>query len=200
MNDRVARIVGIDVDLASLRVAKRFSLEHDFVLSDATQLPLKDRAVTKVLCSEVLEHVADDAGLASECFRVLQTGGVFVCSSPNAAFHFRSKKSSHAKQGAELHVRKGYSPVSLRELLTRAGFRSIRFSYALSLLGTLVVEVLERTHTMMYGPLASQSELVRLSRNRIFKAFFPFLLFAVGIVRPKAQGGSILVAKAFRPL
>jgi len=200
MRERVTCVVGFDIDLASLRIAERYSPEHDFVLSDATQLPLRDRVVTKLLCSEVLEHVSDDARLTSECFRILKIGGVFVCSSPNVAFPFRSKKSSHVTKGAELHVRRGYSPVSLRELLMRAGFRSTHLSYALSLLGTLIVEVLERTYTMMYGPLASQSELARLNQSRIFKVLFPFLLFVVRVSFPKGLGGSILVARALRPV
>jgi ubiquinone/menaquinone biosynthesis C-methylase UbiE len=198
IGDKVASIVGVDIDSSSLRVAKRFLPEQDFILSDATQLPIRNQVVTKVLCSEVLEHVSDDARLVSECYRILRMGGVFVCSSPNATFPMRLRKSSHLKQGAEFHVRIGYSPTSLRELLIKAGFESVCLSFALSILGTLMVEILERMYTIMYGPLSSQSELVRLQRSRIFRTFFPFLLFVVGIFNPKGHVGSILVAKAFR--
>lgn len=202
MWDKAARVVGVDMDLASVRVAKKFSPKQDFILSDATKLPIKSQAVTKILCSEVLEHVSDDMGLTNECCRVLRDGGVMVCSSINASFPFHSRKSSHTKAGSEFHIRVGYSVASLCQLLSRAGFGSIQISSALPMLGTLVVEVLERTYSALYQPLRSQSELARLDHNRIlklYKLFFPFLLRAVRVTFPKSLGGSILVAKALRP-
>jgi ubiquinone/menaquinone biosynthesis C-methylase UbiE len=199
IKDSAHYVVGVDIDFAALIVAKRYCSNHDFVVSDASNLPFKDHAATKVLCTEVLEHVSDDQRLADECFRVLYDDGVIVCSSPNASFRFRSKKSSHTEAGPELHVRAGYTPASLRELLAHAGFSSIQLCFALPMLGTLIVEGLERMYSAAYRPLKSQAEFIRLERSfffGLFKALFPVMLRVTSIKFPRSLGGSILIAKA----
>jgi len=199
---QVAYALGVDIDLQALRLAKRFYQRLDFVLGSATRLPLKDEAVTKVLCTEVLEHVADDSRVVAECFRILRDYGVLSCSTPNASFPFRSRKSSHqGPQGPEFHFRRGYSPPAFQRLLSRAGFDSIQLSYALPMLGTLLVEVLKRIYSAAYRPLRSQSELARLNASRAFKTYkliFPILLFLINVGLPRSLGGSILVVKARR--
>jgi len=193
------RTIGCDLDEEALRIAKKLNRNLDFVQADGVHLPIRNSAVTKILCTEVLEHVLDDTGLATEFSRVLMSGGVLVCSSPNSSFVFHSKKSTHTSGGPELHVRAGYSPKSIVGLLAAAGFVAIDISYALPLLGTLLVEALERVYATLFGPLQSQSELARLENRPLFKVYrliFPILMGLVTFPIPRNYGGSILVAKA----
>jgi ubiquinone/menaquinone biosynthesis C-methylase UbiE len=203
IKDSVEYAVGADIDSAALAIAKEYCPDQDFLLSDASRLPFRDNAATKILCTEVLEHVLDDQRLVGECFRILRDEGAIVCSSPNAGFPFRSRKSSHTEAGPELHVRAGYSPASLRQLLTRAGFSSMQLCYALPMMGTLLIDVLERTYSAAYTPLRSQAEFMRLERSPVFgffKALFPLMLRVTSITFPKTLGGSILVARAVKSI
>jgi SAM-dependent methyltransferase len=45
------------------------------VTMDITQISLPDNSVDAIICSHVLEHVADDRGAMREMYRVLATGG-----------------------------------------------------------------------------------------------------------------------------
>ena len=194
-------IIGIDVDLPALKFAKAFCKSQEFILADTTRIPIRDQTVNKVLCTEVLEHVADDSAVAEECFRILRVGGVSVLSSPNASFPIRSKKSSHTETGPELHVRPGYSPSQLKDLLRRAGFTHVQLAFALPLIGTLLVEALERLYAISWGPLNSQVELQRTFQGRmfgLFKLFFPLFLLAIRVPSPRSYGGSILISRAYK--
>jgi ubiquinone/menaquinone biosynthesis C-methylase UbiE len=201
IKNKADHVVGVDIDCAALRIAGEFTPECDFINADVTKLPIKDKSATKVLCTEVLEHVEDDVGLMMECHRTLTDGGTLVCSSPNERYAFRSGKKSHTAKGPEQHVRAGYSPETLQRLLSKAGFSETSLRYALPMLGTLYVELLERTYTAIYRPLKSQSELKRISRSRmlaLYKFLLPILLRVARIKFPENYGGSILIAKTFR--
>jgi SAM-dependent methyltransferase len=52
------------------------------LIAPATALPLEDRCVDVVLCTQVLEHVADPALVCSELFRVLRPGGTAALTVP----------------------------------------------------------------------------------------------------------------------
>ena len=198
---RGCNVIGVDMDVEALRVAKKYNPRQDFILADVTNLPFRNRVAGKALCTEVLEHIPNDLKVVKECFRILAGRGVLVCSSPNASFPFGSMKASHTELGPEYHFRTGYSLTGLKELLICGGFRSLKFSYALPTLGTIFVEFMERTYSIIYGPLRSQSELARLDQSRFFKLYkflSPFILLMVNLSRPCSQSGSILVARSVK--
>jgi len=77
-----ARVAAFDLSLAGLRTSRR---QHgsDAVVADALELPLPGGFADLVVCTEVLEHVADlDRGVA-ELARITRPGGFCVISSPN---------------------------------------------------------------------------------------------------------------------
>ncbi len=82
-----ARTILADVDQTRLDAAVR-RLEdngaHDVEahLTDADPLPLKDASVTRVVCMEVLEHVADPATLMNELVRVGRPGALYLLTVP----------------------------------------------------------------------------------------------------------------------
>ena len=52
------------------------------VVCPATAIPLKDGSFNTVLCTQVIEHVADHGALLREAFRLLQSGGNLILSGP----------------------------------------------------------------------------------------------------------------------
>lgn len=84
-------------------------------LGDATSLPYPDGGFGLVGAFDVLEHVADEAGVFSELRRVLRPGGTLIFSVP---LH-RDRWTSFDEWVG--HVRR-YDPDELRALLERHGF------------------------------------------------------------------------------
>ena len=78
-----AEPVGVEVAEAALERARAVAPGADLRLAPPDgPLPLADGEVDLVWCSEVLEHVADTAGLLSEVRRVLRTGGRLLVTTP----------------------------------------------------------------------------------------------------------------------
>lgn len=81
------------------------------VLGDLTYLPLSDRCLDAVLCTQVLEHVIEPGKAVYEIGRVLKQGGKLLLSAP---FFYPLHDEPHD------YFR--YSQHSLKELLSKAGF------------------------------------------------------------------------------
>lgn len=84
----IKRGVGVDIAKGFVDAANAFAREHgitntEFVHVDAEQLPFADAAFTKIICSEVIEHVVDPSILLAEIKRVLAPGGLVVFTVPN---------------------------------------------------------------------------------------------------------------------
>ena len=52
------------------------------VICPANAIPLKDKTFNTVLCTQVIEHVADHRGLLQEAFRLLDSKGILILSGP----------------------------------------------------------------------------------------------------------------------
>jgi ubiquinone/menaquinone biosynthesis C-methylase UbiE len=133
-----ASIAGLELELPFVRIA-RHALEHDFeqpplVNGSLYDLPFPDNAFNKIIISEVLEHVPDDAGALRSLSRVLKPGGLIAITVPNANYPFwwdpvnRTLENlfhTHIQNGVLAgiwanHVRL-YTPDLLRSAVTSAG-------------------------------------------------------------------------------
>jgi len=64
----------------------------DYHVSDSTPLPLPDAYADRIICMEVLEHVADPAVVMRELVRIGQPGALYLISVPGAlSEHFQEK-------------------------------------------------------------------------------------------------------------
>ncbi len=63
-------IVGVDIAVSALRKAKSKICRGNFIQADAHYLPLRQRAFSIVICSEVLEHVLNPYKVIFELHRV----------------------------------------------------------------------------------------------------------------------------------
>lgn len=91
---RGAHIVALDYSLADLKdVSGLFAAMADAgevdpavhaatVNGDGTRLPFPDDTFDHVICSEVMEHIPDDAAAARELARVLKPGGTLAVTVP----------------------------------------------------------------------------------------------------------------------
>ena len=91
---RGAHIVALDYSLADLKdVSGLFAAMTDAseapagtswatVNGDGTQLPFPDDTFDHIICSEVMEHIPDDAAAARELARVLKPGGMLAVTVP----------------------------------------------------------------------------------------------------------------------
>ena len=91
---RGANIVALDYSLADLKdVSGLFAAmveagevptdtSASTVNGDGTRLPFADDTFDRIVCSEVMEHIPDDAAAASELARVLKPGGTIAVTVP----------------------------------------------------------------------------------------------------------------------
>ncbi len=87
---RGARVVAVDRGVSEVETTKRWldaiaaageapaGARYEVVRADLLALPFPDESVDRVIASEVLEHIPDDATALAEIARVLRPGGVFA--------------------------------------------------------------------------------------------------------------------------
>jgi SAM-dependent methyltransferase len=90
--ERGARVVGLDLDLPSLRKghgplrarAKELGRSGVMLRGDAFRLPFPDASFDRAICSEVMEHVHDYGAAARELARVVRPSGTAAVTVPTA--------------------------------------------------------------------------------------------------------------------
>lgn len=92
---------------------------HSATPGSVTEIPFPDQTFGLVFCTEVIEHVPDDARAVKEISRVLQPGGLALISTP-------TPPAPHDPN----HVREGYTLGQMTELLKSAGLTVLRHEYA----------------------------------------------------------------------
>ncbi len=85
---RGAEVVGVDIDPNALadareRVTPNIEGELSLHTAGAEHVPLPDGWATRVVCTEVLEHVEDPAAVMAELVRIVQPGGLLLITVPD---------------------------------------------------------------------------------------------------------------------
>jgi SAM-dependent methyltransferase len=103
----------IGVDLPVERSANKLEKRAD-VYADLHLLPIAGESFDVVLCTQVLEHVSEPAGVLTEAHRVLRSGGLAVLTVPfTAAEH------------EEPHDYLRFTSYGITDLLGRCGFGAV---------------------------------------------------------------------------
>ena len=134
-------VVGVDLKWEDLRKARYTLFMMDgskggswaVSMADATRLPFKDEAFDVVICSEVLEHIADSTTAAAELVRVLKKGRDLVVSVPRflpERICWALSAGYHSEPGGHIRI---YKKGELRDLLEGAGTKcwSIQYKHGL---------------------------------------------------------------------
>ena len=86
------------------------------------EIPLPDASVDMVMCTQVIEHIADHEGVAREFHRILKPGGHALITVPHPPEPFPNDD----------HVRKGYTEAELKALFEPFGMKPLRTDYFLT--------------------------------------------------------------------
>ena len=171
--ERGARVIGLDLDLSSLRDASvrlrgRASELHslgEMTQGDAFRLPFADETFDRVICSEVMEHVHDYRGAARELARVTKPGGRVAVTIPT-----RTSEQLYLRLGDEYFESPGghiriFNPRDLASGLAEAGLatRSAGFAHGFHTLYWVL-------RSVMHLPDADESALVRGYRQFLILA------------------------------
>lgn len=139
-----ATVIGADLNPGDLGAAvERLGLHDSFgthkggswglLAGDITQLPFEDHSFDLVLCSEVLEHIPDDAGAIAELLRILKPGCQLVVSVPRwwpETLCWMLSKAYRNTPGGHLRV---YRKGRLLKKIRAAGTRHLSAHHAHSL-------------------------------------------------------------------
>lgn len=124
--------VGVDLSLRDLRTAaerfapfSQYNSQSHLVLqqSDATCLPFADNSFDKIICSEVLEHIENYAGVLQEICRILKPGGILALSVPRAwpeKICWALCEAYHQVDGGHIRI---FKAAQLRAEVQAMGFR-----------------------------------------------------------------------------
>jgi SAM-dependent methyltransferase len=123
--------VGIDVDDAALAAARRMAARLTNLTIDRRTIGdgAADAAFDVVVCADVLEHVGDDAGALRWLASGLRPSGHLIVHVPadpqrHAIHSVGAALDAEVESGAGPHMRMGYTPEGLRELVDEAGLGS----------------------------------------------------------------------------
>lgn len=126
---RGCRVVAADIDVGAVRRAASSVPVVGAAVADAQHLPFADAAFDAVVCTETLEHVADDAAAMWEIARVLRPGGLLLASVPShftERLYWRLSAGYHGVPGGHVRI---YTPRTLRAPLRAAGFAVTSYRY-----------------------------------------------------------------------
>jgi SAM-dependent methyltransferase len=174
--ERGARVVGLDLDLASLQKASgalRFRAREKLsfggmLQGDAFRLPFADASFDRVICAEVMEHVHDYPAAARELARVTKPGGRLAVTIPTATselLYLRLGDDYFESPGGHIRI---FKPRDLAKALGAAGLRTEGCGFAHGL------------HTP-YWALRSIAGLPRADESRLVRAY------RLGLIRATAS-------------
>jgi SAM-dependent methyltransferase len=120
-------LVQVNATLGAMLVADEIprGAEGGGVRGDAHRLPFSDGAFDRIIASEVLEHLPDDAQAIRELARVLRPGGSIAVTVPawlaeTICWKLSSDYYAPAAEGGHLRV---YTEARMRELMRDAGLQ-----------------------------------------------------------------------------
>jgi SAM-dependent methyltransferase len=170
---RGARVVGVDLDLDSLRLAsKRLRKEAaaggslgEMLQGNTFALPFRDETFDKVICSEVMEHVHDYRAAARELARVTKPGGMVAVTIPTATsehLYLRTGDDYFESLGGHIRI---FRPRELAKGLAEAGLstKGVGFAHGLHTPYWIL-------RSAMHLPDADESALVRAYRLFLIQA------------------------------
>lgn len=85
----LAECVGVDAYKPAIMYAQKKYKNIRFIVSDAHKLPFPNNTFDLVICTEVLEHVINPAGVMDEIKRVLKPKGIAVIEMDSGNLLFR---------------------------------------------------------------------------------------------------------------
>ena len=171
--ERGASVVGLDLDLDSIRVPSKILNkrgEEQKVLGamlqgNAFHLPFADSSFDRIICSEVMEHVHDYPGAIAELARIAKPGARVAITIPTATsehLYLRLGDEYFESPGGHIRI---FRPRDLAKAMSAAGFETRGCGFAHGFHTPYWV-----LRSAMHLPDADQSALVRGYREFLIRA------------------------------
>jgi len=127
-------IVGSEIDISSVRRARKLDKGGKYDKADVHNLPYKDNSLDAVLAFDVIEHLESPSKAFSEIYRVLAPQGVLHAAIPLEApiytvHGFFLKFGFKPKQKHADHIRQ-FTPLQIEDLLGETGFKIINLNFS----------------------------------------------------------------------
>lgn len=125
--------VGIDISETAIKKSKEKYPMFKYCLADATKLPFHSNEFDCVVCSEVIEHIAENEKVFSEVKRVLRNNGVFLITCPNWLSWYGLLRKIAEKllkrpfTAADQPIDNWFTPFGLKIKLEKYGFKVVLF-------------------------------------------------------------------------
>ncbi len=136
--ERGARVVGLDLDRETLRLASKALRKRareldsmgEMLQGNTFQLPFADGSFDAIICSEVMEHVHDYRAAAAELARVTRPGGRVAVTIPTATsehLYLRVGDDYFESPGGHIRI---FRPRDLSLGLAEAGLATVGVGFA----------------------------------------------------------------------
>lgn len=147
-----AHVTAVDIDEAAVqacRAARPARYRNRVEFGTSYFADLEPASFDLITALDVLEHIVDDRGAARDLWRALKPGGTLLVHVPRDRWLTRDGvvheySDEDAWQINPGHVRQGYSPREVRELLSGAGFAVVEVETWIGRWGTLAHGVYDR--------------------------------------------------------
>jgi len=180
---RGASVVGVDLSRKNIRaahiIARSASLRIrdnlHFVVGDAHHLPFASKRFDKVICSEVLQVLANENQAIEEIARVVKESGSVIVTTSNTVTPLPLAHWSYVvsrlldRNPLEYLFREGHDPRSLAAAFEQNGVVISGVNYTLGTFGKIWVELVGLVHFLI-RPSARQGGLSDLE-NLLFSRF-----------------------------
>lgn len=136
--DRGVEVVGLDLDLPSLKLAARplakrgreKGVSAAMIQGNTFRLPFRDEAFDRVICSEVMEHIHDYPSALRELARVTKSAGRIAVTIPTATserLYLHLGDDYFESPGGHIRI---FRPRRLALDLAGAGFKTLGVGFA----------------------------------------------------------------------
>lgn len=132
-----ARVIAVDSHEDTLRAARdamaavpESGNERETILASAEDLPLPDGFATRVVCTEVLEHVDDPAVAMAELFRVGAPGALYLVTVPDPRSEEVQREMAPASYFEPPNHIRVISRGDFEDLVAGAGLELISHTYS----------------------------------------------------------------------
>lgn len=115
------RVEGVDLDPVAVEITRGLGIPARLGTLESQAYP--DASFDAIMMSHLIEHVADPVRLVAESHRVLRPGGRLAIATPNAESRGHARFRERWRGLEPPRHLQIFSPRSLLELVTNAGFR-----------------------------------------------------------------------------